>query len=144
MARTENSAAEALGRAHAALLDDLRKLEESVDLPSGNGLAEVRTRLTATATHIAQHFRYEEQGGYMETLRKREPRLELAIQHLAQEHRLLSQSLDALRESAATATEVDDLLRGHIQRWVNHVRQHETRENDLVQDAYNQDIGAKD
>jgi len=144
MLRIVTSTVEALSRAHAALLDDLRKLEESVASPSKKGLIEVRARLTATATHVAQHFHYEEQDGYIDVLRQREPRLELGIQHLAEEHRLLAQSLDALREEAATATGLDDALANHVRTWVNHVRQHEAREIDLVQDAYNQDIGTKD
>jgi hypothetical protein len=28
--------------------------------------------------------------------------------------------------------------------WIKHVRQHESREDDLMQDAFNVDIGTKD
>jgi hypothetical protein len=31
-----------------------------------------------------------------------------------------------------------------VREWVERVRRHETRETDLVQDAYNLDIGAED
>jgi hemerythrin-like domain-containing protein len=141
---TQNSVAEALSRAHAALLQDLRTLEEAVRPSSGEGLPELRARLGATHTHIAEHFRFEEQNGYMDAVRKREPRLERTVQQLAEEHRQLTQSLDALIGEARTAANLDDSFRERVVAWVEEVRQHEIRENDLVQDVFNLDIGAED
>jgi hypothetical protein len=88
--RTKNSFAEALGQAHVALLADLRELEQATRPFSGEGLEELRTRLGAAQAHISEHFRFEEQNGYMDAVRKREPRLERAIQQLAEEHEQLS------------------------------------------------------
>jgi DNA-binding transcriptional ArsR family regulator len=144
MGRTEPSVAEALARAHAALLEDLRKLEEAARPASGEGLAELRARLSATQTHVTEHFRFEEQNGYMDAVRKREPRLERTIQQLAEEHRQLAQSLAVLLEQARAATSLDDPFREAVRRWIERVREHEARENDLVQDAFNLDIGAED
>ena len=90
MARTETSIAEALSRAHDALLNDLEKLWESVDPASGQTLAGLLARLSTTQAHVTEHFRFEEQNGYMDAVRKREPRLERAIQQLAEEHEQLS------------------------------------------------------
>ena len=144
MGITENSVAESLGRAHVVLLADLRVLEQSARPSSGEGLAELRARLGATQTHVTEHFRFEEQNGYMEAVLKREPRLERAIQQLAEEHHSLAQSLAVLIEQARAATSLDDPLREGVREWVERVRRHETRETDLVQDAYNLDIGAED
>jgi hypothetical protein len=144
VARTENSVAEALSRAHAALLEDLRKLEET-DLPgSGEGLAELRARLDATRAHLTEHFRFEEQNGYMDAVREREPRLERTVQQLAEEHRQLAQSLAALIEEARVAASVGAKLREEVREWARRVRQHEMRENELVQDAFNLDIAPED
>ncbi len=144
MGRTENSVAEALGQAHAALLADLRELEQAVCPSREEGLAELHARLGAAHAHITKHFRFEEQNGYMDAVRKREPRLERTIQQLAEEHRQLGQSLDALIGEAGAATSVGDALREGIREWIECIRQHEVRENDLVQDAFNLDIGAED
>lgn len=144
MERTEASVAEALSRAHGALLADLRKLEEAVRPSSEEGLTELSARLGATRAHITEHFRFEEQNGYMDTVRKREPRLERIIEQLAEEHRQLAQSLDAIIEQARAVTSRIDTIREEVRGWVERVRQHETRENHLVQDAFNLDISAED
>jgi len=144
MKRTETSVAEALGRAHVALLEDLRKLEGAAQPPSAKGLAELRTRLGRTRTHITEHFRFEEKNGYMAAVRKREPRLERTVQQLADEHRQLAQTLDGLIEQAGAARTLDEALREKVRAWVEKVRKHEASENDLVQDVFNLDVGAED
>ena len=144
MANNKASVAESLERAHAALLEDLRKLEEAAYPASGEVLAELRRRLEATHWHITEHFRFEEQNGYLDAVRKREPRLERAIEQLAQEHRALEQSLKALIREAAAVSRLGAAFREKVRRWVEHVRQHEARENDLVFDAFNLDISAED
>jgi hypothetical protein len=144
MEKNEPSVAEALGRAHAALLEDLRKLEEAVLPASREGPAELRARLDATRRHLAEHFRFEEQNGYMDAVRKREPRLERTIQQLAEEHRRLAESLDGLIAQAGSAGRLEARFREQVRGWVADVQQHEIRENDLVQDAFNLDISAED
>jgi hypothetical protein len=144
MAKTERSIAEALSRAHAVLLEDLRKLREAVRPSSGEGVAELRARLDATRRHITEHFRFEEQNGYMDAIRKREPRLERAIEALAEDHRQLAQSLDVLVREAGKAPSLGHGLRKQVEDWLARVRQHEDRETDVVQDAFNLDIGAED
>jgi len=144
MERTVPSVAEALGQAHTALLEDLRKLEATVAPTSEGGLPELRARLAASREHITEHFRFEEQNGYLDAVRRREPRLERTIQHLAEEHRQLARALDALIGNAAAAASLGGPLRNEVQAWIKQVRQHECHENDLVQDAFNLDIGAED
>jgi hemerythrin-like domain-containing protein len=144
MGKPEPSIAEALSQAHAALLEDLRKLDEAVRPSSREGLADLAARLDAARAHITEHFRFEEHNGYLDTVRGREPRLERAIQQLVEEHRQLAQSLDALLGKARAAANLDDALREDVRAWVARVRQHEVRENDLVQDAFSLDVGAED
>lgn len=133
-----------LGRAHRALLEDLRTLEEDVGPESAANLAEFRTRLGATYTHVCEHFRFEEQNGYMDEVMKREPRLQRIVQVLGEEHRDLRQSLDALCGDIRLAASVDDAFREKVRQWIQRVRHHETRENELVQDAFNCDLAAED
>jgi len=144
MAKTEVSVAEALSRAHQALRNDLRKLEESVDPASGQDLIALCARLAATRSHITEHFRFEEKNGYMDKVRKREPRLEHTIEQLAAQHRQLAQSLDAIIKRAKDAASLGPALREKIREWIASVRHHEAREDELVQNAFNLDIGAED
>lgn len=136
--------AEDLGRAHTALLADLRALSRAIRPLSGISVPDLRDRLVATRAHVAKHFRFEEQNGYLEAARKREPRLAHAIQQLAEEHRQLTQSLEALIGKTEATAEPGAPLREEIHKWIGHVRQHEIRENNLIQDVFTQDIGAED
>jgi hypothetical protein len=139
------SEAEALSRAHAALLEDLRALEVAARPQSGEGLAGLRARLRKTFDHITQHFRFEEQNGYMDAVRKREPRLERVIQQLGEEHRQLTQSLEALLDEARAAAHlVGPGLGEKVREWVERVQRHEAGETEVIQDAFNLDIGAED
>jgi hypothetical protein len=125
-------------------MKDLQKLEQLARSPTGDGLARLRSLLGATQAHITEHFRFEEQDGYMDAVRKREPRLERTVQQLAEEHRHLGQALDTLIRKAGAASDVDSALQEGIQAWIERVRRHEIRENDLVQAAFNMDINAED
>jgi hemerythrin-like domain-containing protein len=142
MTRDVPSAAEALGRAHKALLNDLQKLQEAA--AASAKVSDLRDRLQATRRHITEHFRFEEQNGYLDAVRKREPRLDRVINELAQEHRQLAQSLDGLIAEAQSASVAAPAFCAQVRDWVDSVRQHETRENDLVLDAFNQDLSAED
>jgi hypothetical protein len=144
MGTTETVIAEALHKAHVALLDDLQQLEEAVRPPSKEGLPELRARLGAAHHHVTAHFRFEEHNGYMTAVRKREPRLERTIQQLAEEHGKLRASLEAIVASAQAAARLDDALRAAVQEWIGCMRLHEARENNLVQGVFNLDIGAED
>jgi hypothetical protein len=107
-------------------------------------LEELRARLAATYTHVTEHFRFEEHNGYMDTVRKREPRLERTIQQLAEEHHRLAQSLAELVAEAAATASLGSSLRDRIRSWIGNLREHETRESDVVQAAFNLDLGAED
>jgi hemerythrin len=144
MWNTQTYITEALTQAHEALGEDLEKLEAAVRPDSRENLAELCARLGATLAHITEHFQFEEQNGYMDVVRKREPHLQREIGHLAEEHRQLTQSLNAVIRQAATTTTISEALREQVRAWVQHLRQHETRENEVVQDAFNLDISAED
>ena len=136
--------AAALGRAHAALLADLDKLGDAARPEARSTASELRARLAGTQAHITAHFRFEEENGYMDAVRKREPRFTNRIEALAADHRRLSTTLEAISRDAAAATTVDESLRHRIEEWIDELTRHELRENDLVQEAFNSDISAED
>jgi len=136
--------AEDLQGAHSSLLADVRKLEQLLNPVPHERLTELCVCLTEMRAQATEHFRYEEEKGYMESIRKREPRLDRAIHHLNDEHGQLTQGLDEIIIKASAATTLDALLRDAIHKWIEQLRQHEGRENKLVQEAFNLDIGPED
>lgn len=144
MNNSQKSLSEAMCQAHTALLRDLENLQEAVRSQRGEVTPKLYARLLMVQQHLTEHFRFEEQNGYMEAVRKRAPHLERVIQHLLKEHRQLAESLDALIAKTEEGKGQDTPLLEEIREWIERVRQHESRENLLVEDAYNLDIGAED
>jgi hypothetical protein len=131
--------ADEMHRVHAALSHDLDRLPQALAEP-----AEARRFLAELRAHVAEHFRCEEQGGYMATVLERRPQSERAVQHLLGEHRPLLDGLDALLREAGAAKRIDDDFRARVRTWADSLRHHEAAENVLVEDTFNQDIGQKD
>jgi len=144
MQRTKTTVAEALGRAHKKLLKDLQALEQAVPPVSGESVVKLRHRLSVLRADLVEHFRFEERDGYMAQVRKQAPRLERVIEELSLEHRQLLHCLDTLAGQVGVADNVNDKIAEGVRDWIAQVRQHENRENDVVQDAFNLDIGAED
>lgn len=138
------SLAESLSQAHRSLFRDLRSPQDLVCPRSEVTLPELRDRLGRTYTHLCEHFRLEEKNGYMDNLAEDQPRLQRLIEQLGDEHRELRQSLDLIHADTIVASGFDNALRERIREWIERVRRHETRENDLVQDAADFDVGTQD
>jgi hypothetical protein len=145
MNRTRNeSLANSLAAAHRKLLADLRGLEEMTDSSCQAGARGLCDRLALLRAHLDEHFRLEEQNGYMDAVLARAPQLARAVEALRAEHAELRQSLAALSGEARPGAAVDGALRQKVRQWVGRVREHEQRENLLVEDAFNRDLGLED
>jgi hypothetical protein len=136
--------AKALKRAHAVLLHDLAMLEEAAQPHSATIRPELRDRLATVQSHVLAHFRFEEKDGYMDTVRRREPRLTHVIDELAADHHRLATTLEAIARDASLGTTSDEELRGRVRGWIDELTRHELRENHVVQDAFNSDVAAED
>jgi hypothetical protein len=132
----EDSFAEALQKEHTDLLRDLHELESAIGSGSREGPAEIVTRLGQVRTHLANHFRFEEQGGYMAPVLKEEPRFGRVIQELLAEHGKIAQALDELIYEVSRAQSWEVVPLEKIRVWIGQVRHHEACENNLVQEAY--------
>jgi hypothetical protein len=130
-----------LRQAHRALLADLQRLEEMARAHPVKSKKDLLDALHAAHAHVAEHFRFEERDGYFDAVRMRAPHQERAIQHLAAEHRQLEESLRGLLREAGRDNED---VRGHVIEWVRSIRDHETRENKLVQEVFYRDVAAED
>ena len=131
--------ADDMHRVHAALRHDLERLPEVLAAP-----AEARHFLAELRAHVAQHFRCEEEGGYMAAVLQRRPQDERVVRRLLAEHRPLLEGLDVLVKEAGPAKQIDDGFRARVRTWAELLRRHEAEENVLVEDAFNQDIGQDD
>ena len=138
---TTDSPVRNLRQAHKALLADLQKLEETAHASSAKAAKDLHAALKAADAHVTEHFRFEERDGYFEAVRKRAPHMERAVQQLAAEHRQLADALSGLLHGAQ---KVDDAFREKVRAWIHSVREHEARENRLVQEVFNRDDAAED
>jgi hypothetical protein len=136
-----------LGDEHVSLLTQVGCLEERPGPGAADCAGHLVVRLTEVQASLRRHFRFEEEGGYMSRILADAPYLHRAAQEVLAEHGRLSASLDALIAAAAGAPPeslVVPALHEQVRQWVLLVRGHEARENRLIQQACNQDVGAED
>jgi len=131
------------------LFDEVKRICGSAHSVQSHGrrlvdmLAELRDQL-------AMHFALEEAYGYFEDPLRVAPRLNLAAVTLREEHQVLYAMIRDL------ADEVDGLHRkrklassgsrvaGRFREYYDRFQRHENRENELILEAYDSDIGTGD
>lgn len=144
MPAREPSVAGQMARAHAKLLHDLVELAHAIRTTSHENLKEFKVRLRIARDDLAEHFRLEEQDGYMDAVKSRSPAQGRAVQRLLAEHQGLLKTLDDIVKLASQSASLSDRLRNKTLQWIQRVHGHEQRENALVQDAFNVDSAAED
>jgi hypothetical protein len=148
MPENASSFATQLGHEHVSLLTHVACLEEKPASDTGDSAAVLVERLRDVRATLHHHFEFEEHGGYMSYFVAEDaPDLYRAAQELLAEHGRLRTGLDALITSAGTVpaeSVVPPALREQVRQWVQQVRGHEARENRLIYQACNQDIGTAD
>lgn len=141
MSQTTIVLGERLRQAHADLLADLQTLaSETREL----GLSPLRTSLLKARQDLINHFRLEEENGYLDEVLKKDPRLEQTLAKLEREHGKLLQELDDILAQLEYPQPDPEPLQRQVRLWIHNVRGHEIRENDLIQDAFVHDLGAGD
>jgi hypothetical protein len=144
MASTKTNNLEEVRRAHRLLMRDLQRLETAAHEPLADGLEKLRTQLPLTRAHLIEHFRYEEDHGYAELIREQLPRLQHAVMERLDEHPQLLSRLEDLLDELQLARCLSGSFPSKVLAWVHEVREHESKENLLIQDAFNRDLGATD
>jgi uncharacterized protein YciI len=144
MAKTPGTVVDALLRAHRELLTRLRELEAAARAAPAEQASAWSVRLEAVRAVLVEHFRFEEEDGYMAAVLQREPEMERKVEELRQQHRQLLAELDDLQSAAKDAGSIPAEFGDRVRFWVRHVREHESQENLLVQDAFNVSIAAED
>lgn len=103
--------------------------------------------LAMLSEQVESHFRHEEHGGYLTDALARAPHLRSRAEVLQEEHLTLQEQIDKLHllvhsgvESPSWWTRVESDF--HV--FAARLHDHEHAETQLVQEAFNQDIGTGD
>jgi iron-sulfur cluster repair protein YtfE (RIC family) len=136
METTRKSFAEAFHNAHTALLRDLQELEKAAPKTAEQSPGDLGKLLGSVQKHLSDHFRFEEDGGYMAPVLQEEPRLAAEVRELLGEHATLATALQALIQEVGATPSLRAHLRAKVRAWVGDVRRHESRENNLVFETY--------
>jgi iron-sulfur cluster repair protein YtfE (RIC family) len=128
-------------------LKELRHLAERTvsadNLPSA--LSEIVEALLSLRLQMEQHFRKEEAGGVMEEAVARLPRLADQAAHIQEEHPRLLQLLDKtvqLAEVAGPKLADWEQVRPAVTEFTTAMLTHEAAENRVLQQGFNEDLGA--
>lgn len=93
---------------------------------------------------LAEHFAFEQRPQYLATVLEQRPELEHKAQELRSEHDFLSEELDNLIDDGLAGRSSIYELRRQTLEWLSLIQFHESRENLLLQDAEDLDLGAED
>jgi hypothetical protein len=103
--------------------------------------------VNALAVHLQTHFELEESDGYLSDLVQKSPGLAATVDRLMHEHSELMGDVNELvkrvREDFAINQDTSDLAH-RFGTFRGKLAAHEHEENQLLQEAYNLDLGTKD
>jgi hypothetical protein len=126
------------------LLDSLRALQNAIEPGKDPTVDEFFALLASIRGRIAERFRAEEESHCFEDLSDDQPRLSRAVENLLAEHQKLIAAIDQAIDTVRRSHHVSAVVRFDLLRWISQVLGHETREDLLLQEAYNEEPGAAD
>jgi iron-sulfur cluster repair protein YtfE (RIC family) len=144
MSELTNDFSNALIHAHRDLLQHIKKLNDLVNAKQWLSALALRRELELIRDELTEHFRFEEEGGYMSAVVQRQPQMANAIGELRNDHDSLAITLNGFIERIGPSFLPHDEFLSEIHDWMNSLREHETRENRIVQEAFNMEIGGGD
>lgn len=108
--------------------------------------ASARDDLRAFLNHLRRHFALEEEGGFMEDVVQRWPHAAPHVETLRAEHTQLLQEAERLMETGDRVIE-GQLMRAwadECRRLLSAIREHDRKENHLIQEVFCLDVGGGD
>lgn len=129
-------------REHEALSQKIGLAKESLE--KVHSPADSYQRLRKLRDELQRHFALEEQGGYMREVRERRPNWSDRIDELRRQHAQMLVDVGALVDEADELVQRTEEWQGKFEQLLAALSQHEQAENEIVQKAYQQDIGDKD
>lgn len=130
--------------------DALRELVGTIQLKVRRRSAppdEVARLLSTLCQRLRTHFELEESDGFFEQITRDAPRFCRKIDLLCVEHSELLSEANELAEESKHCHDTDvwwGTMARDVQRFSNRLMHHESEEIKLMQQTYNDDIGAQD
>ncbi len=128
---------------HARLNSMIRALDHRLH-SLRESVSDVSHELGDLGYYLEEHFEAEEQGGYFRLVIERAPHLASRAGRLEVQHPDLMQQAHQLVERISACLHETDQLQSGFEHFSKELAQHEQGENELLQDAYTQDIGSQD
>jgi hypothetical protein len=131
----------------ARRIAELRKWWTELDELGIRKFGEMAFRVQELRDLLAEHFTEEERGGYLSSALTAAPQFAPQAATLCAQHPQFLERLDhligRLRDSEPTST-YWRASRSEVEQVIADLRQHEQRENAIVQAAFEQDLGTND
>jgi hypothetical protein len=127
------------------LLGRVRRLMDAKSEETRDGMLGVL--LEQLTVEVREHMEFEERDGYLAPVQQRMPGLFDTIERMRGEHAVLQSKLAQILTDARTRPGVYEFreeVSPHVRQWLDSMRDHERRENLLVQEAFNTDISTGD
>ena len=108
---------------------------------------EVAEMVRQLSDAVENHFALEEEGGYLQDVVQRIPHMDERVRRLQEQHEELLETIQRLSMLATSGVESETWwtrISQDAESFVNRLIDHEHAENELVQEAYTEDIGTKD
>jgi iron-sulfur cluster repair protein YtfE (RIC family) len=131
---------------HEFLREQLKFLHHQLELQQVP-LAEIERLLSELRGHLEAHFHSEEREGFFDQVLTCAPQHSRRVGNLTQEHVELLGGLDSLIGLAGCGAGQPQYWRVLALRFEDFMRKlmhHESEENDVLQQAYQDDLGTKD
>ena len=125
------------------LLDELGRMLSDRSV----AITDVSGRLTKLQSLVHHHFRTEEESGCFSNMISHAPRVSERVEILIAEHRSIGVEIKELvvRASDCHGTHDDwEEIGVRFHQFCGRLMQHETVENELLQEVFTEDIGSKD
>ena len=130
------------------LLTDLEACLDRRPYDAKRWPTELKEKLVRLSTALREHFECEESGALFRRIPERHPALAAPLAQLEAEHPKMLEALDTLLRKAEMLDEPEmvDLreLSAHVQLFAARFRRHEAAENEVVIEAYWNDVGVGD
>ncbi len=110
-------------------------------------VAGVSQMFASLSNQIESHFGEEETAGFFDDIVAQAPRLSQQTEHLCDEHGCLLETAKKLSKRAHDGDGSDDWwqqLESEFHEFSKQLVQHENKENDLLLQAYHDDVGSPD
>jgi iron-sulfur cluster repair protein YtfE (RIC family) len=140
---TDREIYEKIRREHDHLRELLGKIHQALSTRAET-VDEISGMMTSLQEHLREHFHEEEDGGFFKEIVSQAPRMSDRADAIENEHVDLSTAVDELVSVASKESELCKTMEAGFHDFSKALMHHETKENELLLDAYEEDIGSAD